>query len=93
MSLHIIKDNLENSAPLQNRLRLAQADDVFILIENGVYNVCNSIQSALLNRPCYVLSADLEARGINNETTSHFQMINYAGFVALTEQHKKIITW
>lgn len=93
MSLHIIKSHHESSKSLHQCLSFAQNDDVLLLIEDGVYSALQSTLSVNIKNPCYVLKADLEARGILNEIAAHFQIIDYDGFVELTEQHKKIISW
>lgn len=86
-TLHIL-----NKAPDHPRFALclaAQADsDTLLLIEDAV--IALSDQQISLPASTHALQADAKARGIG-AAADH--QVDYAGFVALTEEHTRIINW
>ncbi len=77
MKLHIV--NRKEALGLM----LVGTDDAVIQIEDGVYPT--------LDRPTYVLKADLEARGL--EPRANQIVVDYEGFVQLCVDCTKVITW
>ena len=77
MNLHIL--NCRESSTLA----LYRDDDAVILIEDGVYQN--------LDRPAYILRADLKARGL--EPKPNQTLVDYDGFVQLCANCSKVITW
>ncbi len=88
--LHIIK----NSAALDNAMAYSQPNDQFILLEDAVFALISeqygrSLMLSLSER-CFALEVDLEARGIVSDL---IELVDFTGFVELTEQHQTNITW
>ncbi len=101
--LHIIKTSPFSSSALENCLRYtnvnanAKSKSAILLIEDAVVAAVdnNRWQQALLSSPhdIYVLSDDVEARGIMAQVNSSFSMLDMVGFVALTAAHKTSLSW
>ncbi len=96
MTLHTLNKSPAESRAMQDCLTGLSAGDAIILIENGVYAALNSYaqQFAVLDPSVelYVLSADLEARGLSM-LNPRFQPADYDQFVALSCQHDKVVSW
>ncbi len=73
-------------------LRAAPAGAPILLYEDGVYAAATGTRvepltrHALIEHPVYALDADIKARGVARLVTG-VQVIDYAGFVELVEQH------
>jgi tRNA 2-thiouridine synthesizing protein B len=73
-------------------LRIAQADDPILLIEDGVFAVKKGtsmegrMKETVGRHPVYALQADLKARGID-QVVDGVKLCDYSGFVALVEEH------
>ncbi len=95
--LHIVNKSPYMKSSLESCIRVAQKNDPILLIEDAVLGAAagggteNLLQGAMKNHPVYVLSADVSARGLGS-LTQGVQVIDYAGFVDLVEQHKPM-TW
>jgi tRNA 2-thiouridine synthesizing protein B len=82
---------------LESCLRVAPAGAPLVLYEDAVYaaaegtRVAELLRQALARHPVYALEADLQARGIQR-VEAGVQVIPYAGFVALVEQHR-VVPW
>ena len=79
--------------------RIDSGDDVLFL-ENAVLRILQNGQlgdnlTQLLKRSClYVLRDDIELRGITSaELVKGIEVIDYAGFVALTVKNSLIQSW
>jgi len=95
--LHLIYQPAIDNALLQ---RISSLDSV-IFLENAIFQInkngilCSALEKVLCNRiDFYVLDVELETRGINiAELIEGIKVINYQGFVELTESNKVIKTW
>lgn len=82
---------------LKSLLRVAPSGEPILLYEDGVYAAAagtaseDLIGQALEQHPVYALQADLEARGLIS-LVDGVQVIDYAGFVELVEQHH-VVPW
>ncbi|MCL9776343.1 sulfurtransferase complex subunit TusB [Vibrio methylphosphonaticus] len=85
--LHIIK----NEAGLNRAKEYASTQDAMILIQDATYLASLSIPVS--NRAMFVLHEDLQARGLGENVLKSVQVIDFKGFVSLTEQHESSITW
>jgi tRNA 2-thiouridine synthesizing protein B len=89
--LHIIKrlDNIESAT------RYSTSGDEFLLVEEAVYAINpNHKYHSILNIPSTkALLADVEARGIINKCAQVIELVGFDGFVDLTAEHSKSITW
>ncbi len=86
--LILIKYGTEN--PAENwKLEMSAADDVIVLIQNGVFwAVTAEGKKALAGKKVYALKADLEARGYA-EQDCPVEAIDYSGLIELLEQNEK----
>jgi tRNA 2-thiouridine synthesizing protein B len=90
--LYLVNKPPISSNNLASALRIAPIGAPILLYEDGVYAVLPDAQSApmlsqaLAAHPIFALEADLEARGIG-KVTKGVQVVDYAGFVELVEQH------
>ena len=95
MILHTV--NQSHSSILASCLRVATDNSSVLLIEDGVYEACISTQSnwnkANPTIKRYVLREDLDARGLLDKVSSHFTIVDYAGFVKLSTEHHSIQSW
>ena len=82
---------------LKSVLTIAPAGEPILLYEDGVYAAVEGTASegvilqALERHSIYALQADLEARGLTS-LVDGIQVIDYAGFVELVEQHH-VVPW
>ena len=66
-------------------------EDSVLLIENAVYAGKKNLSD--FSKNIYVLKEDCIARAITEQINASCALVDYAGFVELTEQHKTIISW
>jgi len=91
--LYIVNKKAE---ALTNCVARASANDAILLIENAVFAALAIEQNSVLaavgdDVAVYALMPDILARGITVERCyEHIQYLDYAGFVALVEQHNPI---
>lgn len=90
--LHIINQSPFNSSALQNCIRVAQAKDVILLIEDAVFAAID-FPAQKNELTIYALESDIQARGLSEKISPSIQLIDYSGFVDLTIQHTPIQTW
>jgi len=82
---------------LKSVLGIAPAGEPILLYEDGVYAAAKGaasddlIEQVLEQHPVYALQADLEARSVAI-LVEGIQVIDYAGFVELVEQHH-VVPW
>lgn len=85
------------SQALTDILRLATAQDALLLWSDGVLAALADSEFAepLAASPVkvYVLQADAQARGIAERLLSQIQVIDYSGWVALTEQYPQQLAY
>ena len=90
--LHIIK-TIEK---LKLALAYRQPGEHLLLMEDAVYAVLPShelTQTLMDIEDMSVLEPDLNSRGLQNLVSKSLTIVDYSGFVALTEQHQQSITW
>ncbi len=89
--LHIIKtvSALESAAAL-----FSEQDDI-LLIEDAVYAVNPQHQAFHLVKSAsiFALESDIQARGMGNRISPSVTVVTYTGFVELTLNHDKSLTW
>ena len=99
MILHTVNRSPFGSDCLQSCLDVAATGSGIILIEDGVYcalantELTELISTALTRHKIYVLSPDLQARGITNMVVEGIETVDYAGFVELCTEFDKIVSW
>ena len=95
MILHTINKSPLSYTNLQTSMRFLKAGDPIILTEDGVYGasegtaIAGTIKEVLKKNPVYALEADLQARGIT-KLIDGVKIVNYEGYVELTEQHNPV---
>ncbi len=91
--LHIIKHHQS----LAQALTYVDAEDPILLVEDGIYAAltCHTSHTALTQNanPFYVLLPDIKARGLDKRAISEVELIDFSGFVELTEQNITMMTW
>ncbi|GAM72222.1 tRNA 5-methylaminomethyl-2-thiouridine synthase tusB [Vibrio sp. JCM 19236] len=89
--LHIVS----NLDALKQATEYASSKDEFLLVQNAVYavNPKHFAHSKLNAHNSFALSADVEARGLLEKADSAIELVDFAGFVDLTAEHSKSITW
>lgn len=94
-SIHLIRNSAYSDANVLTALSLLNANDLVVLIDDGVYNVSHpSIQQLLANNTSievYVIEHHIQARGI--VTPYNIEQITMANLVALIDQSTQVITW
>lgn len=85
------------SQALTDILRLATVQDALLLWSDGVLAALadSEFSEPLAASPVkvYVLQADAQARGIAERLLSQIQLIDYSGWVALTEQYPQQLAY
>ncbi|MCA0937705.1 sulfurtransferase complex subunit TusB [Vibrio alginolyticus] len=89
--LHIIK----TVSALEDALALCSEQDDILLIEDAVYaaNPQHQAFSKVKHSNVYVLESDIQARGMVNRISPSVTVVNYQGFVELTANQDKSLTW
>ena len=98
MILHTVNRSPFQHDTLRACLRVAAAEDAILLIEDGVYGAIEESELARLlgDAPAprvYALLADVEARGLTSLIQSSIALVDYRGFVDLTAQHDRVVSW
>ena len=83
--LHIVN----RPAALDSCLGTASAEDVVLLIEDGVY----AGASAEVERKLHAIDVDIRARGLATRMNEQVVVVTYADFVRLAEEHTPAVTW
>ncbi len=75
-------------------------ESAVLLIEDGVFAAMrgtaheNDVREATKDRKLYVLGPDLLARGLAaDQVIDGIEVVDYEGFVELTEKHDKVQAW
>lgn len=95
MILHLVnKSPFENNA-CSTALRFLGETDTILLIENGVYVATSTELSGSLisNHKVFALKEDVISRGIENKLMDNITLVDYDGFVELTEKCEKVQSW
>ena len=96
MILHKVSTSPFADQALLQCLKRIQPADKLLLIQDAVYAMIKADVADTWptqnNRPIYVLSEDVQARGIKIENDL-YQAISYPEFVALTLECNQVISW
>jgi tRNA 2-thiouridine synthesizing protein B len=90
--LYIIQHFITDENQLLNLQAAITSGDVILLIEDGVYLATTATAQRFTGR-MQALIEDVQARGITAHIPSAILLIDYAQFVALTENHTPICQW
>jgi len=97
MRLAVFVSDLRNTVDTLDRLKAEKLGIIFV--GNGVYHVSlkeNNAPSSILNKSAsfYVLSEDLETRGINaSDVDSRVRVVNYGDVVDLIFNEYEKLAW
>lgn len=76
---------------------LIGSKDALLLMQDGVLAALKDSAAhqylATAEHPVYALCEDLAARGLVGQISHNITLIDYTGFVALTEKHTQQIAW
>lgn len=95
MILHTVNKSVFNCNTLNECLLTTARNDGVILLEDGVYGALKTAHPTEIHEVSwYVLKEDLLARGLSEELCREgITIVDYAGFVELTEQYKSVCSW
>ena len=97
--LHIVNKSPSERNALESCLRFGRSGSAVLLIEDAVYAATRGSAGAerLKRLPMeikvYVLSPDLEARGMQDAVIDGVKLIDYGGFVDLVAEHNTVQSW
>ena len=98
--LHIVNKSPYERNNLASCLRLAKQNSVVLLIEDAVYaaladgDKSHLLRDSIADCTFYALKPDLIARGLlDKPLLDDVTLIDYEGFVELTEQQTNIQSW
>ena len=96
--------NIVNKSPFQSTsldacLRIAQAGQGLLLIEDAIYAATKgstaeaAIRSACSTLKVYALQPDMDARGVTAKAIEGVTLVDYSGFVDLVAQYSTSNSW
>ncbi len=96
-TLHTISKAPSDTSLWQSCLSALLPGDALLMIENGVYaasqtSIIRQLQS-MNDVSLYLLSADIEARGLAEQIRTEATLVDDQQFVALCCQHAKVVSW
>ncbi len=89
MILHLLAQSPFQGPALEHCQSACADQDWLLLLEDGVYAL--STDRALPGARIFALEADLKARGL--EAPAGVEVVDYRGFVRLTTQVEKTLSW
>ena len=99
-ALHTVNQSPTTGTALASCLRFAVPGAGIVLIEDAVVAALSEsghravLVQALGNHRIFVLSADLQARGLRvDELLEGIHPVDYEGFVDLCAEYSKVIAW
>lgn len=95
MNLHTLNRSPADSRVYQQTLQAMGHDDQLLLIEDGVQGALPQLVGYFedVEGRVYALKEDLEARGLLGLCADNVHVVDVDGFIELTEQADKTITW
>ena len=97
--LHTVNKSPSNSCALDSCLRVIQPGSAILLIEDGVFaategsEASSHIKRAAGSCAVYALEPDIKARGLAGRMMEEVQIIDFDGFVELSEHYPKTQSW
>jgi tRNA 2-thiouridine synthesizing protein B len=98
--LHTVNKSPFEKNSLESCLRFARSGSAILLYEDGIYAALkgtrfeSAITEALKNHAIYVLTADVEARGMRvDNVIAGIKSTDYAGFVDLVTESNTVQAW
>lgn len=97
--LHIINKSPFQTSTFESCLRLAQAGNAVLLIEDGIYAATKGssaetrVREACASLKIYALQPDMDARGMTSALIEGVTLVDYSGFVDLVAEHNTSHSW
>ena len=98
--LHTVNKSPFEKNSLDECLTHSMDGSAILLLEDGVYaamqgtSVESDLKNALASKKVYALSADIKLRGLSaDRLIEGIEVVDYAGFVDLTESNDKVQSW
>jgi tRNA 2-thiouridine synthesizing protein B len=96
--LHTVNKSSFERNSLQSCLNAIDDTSVILLIEDGVISAAKNNNTSMIadlatQGRVYALQGDVEARGISTKLADGIQLVDYAGFVDLVEEHGTTVSW
>ncbi|MFD2176967.1 sulfurtransferase complex subunit TusB [Veronia pacifica] len=95
--LHTLHTSPFNHSGISLCLRYARPESEILLLEDGVIaGISGSLWQEKLKTSgmkVYALDVDLKARGLMGKVDKNIQIIDFEGFVSLTERHATQLKW
>ena len=97
--LHIVNKSPFERNNFESCLKHASKGSAILFIEDGIYaalkgtQASSQVQAAMKDFKFYVLSPDVEARGMQGRVLDGVDAVDYGGFVELTAQHNAVQSW
>lgn len=92
--IHLVNKSPYETTTMDSVAKYAQKGSPILLFEDGVYAAMagtvfeSKIKEIMGDHDVYVLTEDLNARGISDKVVDGAKQVDYQGFVDLVEQHK-----
>ncbi len=95
MILHIVNKSPFDNNSLRDCLQHCSEQDSIILIEDAVFaaSAASPFAEQLAQGSCYVLTADVQARGLAQRLQPGIEQVDDAGFIELTASHHSSTSW
>ncbi len=96
---HIVNKSPYEKNALDSCLRVAQAGNAVLLIEDGIYAAVRGgkssekLQQAAASLKLFALGPDVDARGMQGRLVDGVTVVDYAGFVDLVTSHSTNQSW
>jgi tRNA 2-thiouridine synthesizing protein B len=98
--LHTVNKSPFEKNALSECLTHSMDGSAILLLEDGVYaamqgtNFEADVKNALASKKVYALGPDIKLRGLSNDRViDGIELVDYAGFVDLTESNDKVQAW
>lgn len=98
--LHTVNKSPFERNAMDSCLRLSRDNDAVLFYEDGIYATLKGttmesrVADALKTKKVYVLTPDLEARGMGaDDVIDGIQAVDYAGFVELVTESTSVQAW
>jgi len=93
-SLHTINKS-PDSKLLESCLKVINADDAILFLEDGVYHCASLVNLATITDTVkvYGLREDILARATLSKTLDRVEVIDTTRFVELCCKHDKVVSW
>ncbi|MDM3871696.1 sulfurtransferase complex subunit TusB [Porticoccus sp. W117] len=92
MILHTVNKSPFNNQAYDSCLRNLGADDVVLLLEDGVYGVL-ALEEELPNNKVFALKGDIAARGLGSKVPPQVTVVDYPEFVQLACEASAVQSW